>query len=111
MATKKAAKLKSVKGKASKATKRDPKDDEPLGARSGEQIPIPGVESDLIPSVERRAKAHATNTDKQKIAKALFDDSKAALIEEMLAFEIRDYDRHGIHVHISEKLDVKVEIE
>lgn len=107
MTTKKSTKKKSAKAK----TKRDAADDEPIGARTGEQIQIPTIESDLIPSVERRAKAHAINTDKQKVTKALFDDSKAALIEEMLAHDIRDYDRHGVHVHINEKLDVKVEIE
>ena len=76
-----------------------------------EQLEAPGMETPTVPEVERAGRLHAKHVDAFKSAGTKQKESKAQLIELMQQYDIKKYDRHGVHVTVTETFDVKVEIE
>lgn len=114
VATKKGKKLKATKASKEEQEpvsnfRRD--DNEPIGARTGEQPNLIDVESDEVPIVERAAKALANFKDARKQATANFNGSKVKLIAAMVKHNLEEYHRNGVHVDLTRDLDVEVEIE
>lgn len=76
-----------------------------------EQAEFEGMETPAIPEVEKKAREHGGYKDKAKPLNDKAKESKAQLITLMIQHDLKTYNRHGIHIQITESLDAKVEID
>lgn len=76
-----------------------------------EQAEFEGMETPSIPEVEKKAKEHAGYKDRAKPLNDKSKEAKAELITLMIQHDLKTYNRHGVHIQITETLDAKVEID
>lgn len=76
-----------------------------------EQAEFEGMETPAIPEVEKKAKEHAGYKDRAKPLNDKAKEAKAELITLMIQHNLKTYNKHGVHIQITETLDAKVEID